>query len=544
MRFIIYVRRSSDREDKQTLSLDAQKRELQAYAAKAGLDVVDCIEESKSAYRPDNRPAFDEMLDRLKRGEADAILVWHVSRLSRNPIDGGRLIWFMDEGHIKEIRTPHNVFTNSADNKFILAIEFGMSKKSSDDTSDYVTRDARSKLLKGEWSGMAPIGYLNIDATGKIAGKFYDHEKQSLLIALNRPLQRVEKDPLLAPLMRNFFEWYLSGSYTLKQSAGYINHLGIKSSRYKGKFSTSMVDRVLRNPFYTGQMRYEGELFPGVHDAILSPGEFQKIQDHITGKSHPVFVKHDFVYRGFLQCGECGCAIVGVHKKKLNGKEYEYYSCSKRRGECVQRPVKPEEINQQVAQYLKNVRIDARVWELCKKLLKLHFGEQLGKQETYTKSWANDLVSIDKKLHNLLNSHLEEVVSKEAYILMKNELMNERARAEEKLRDGGNNTRHWLLDAEHFFDKAHHAYSRFMDPTVTLGEKKSILRDIGWNLRLNNGIVEWHYQKPFDVLALQILDFKTVGTPKFGEDKKKNTSSNEEVVFWRDGRDSNPQLLP
>lgn len=544
MRYFIYLRRSSDREDKQALSLDAQKRELTEYAARHHLGVVDSFEESRSAYKPNNRPAFDEMLRRMELGEADAILVWHISRLSRNPLDGGRLIWFMDEGYVKEIRTPNNVFGSSADNKFILAIEFGMSKKSSDDTSDYVTRDAKSKLLKGEWSGMAPAGYLNIDANGRIAGKFYDHDKQSLLMSLGRPLRRIEKDPTTAPLLRDFFEWYLADSRTLKQSAEYINQLGIKSARYKVKFTTSMVERILRNPFYTGQMRYEGELFPGIHDPILSSKEFKIIQEHLTGRAHPVLVKHDYVYRGLVRCDECGCAIVGVHKKKPSGKEYEYYTCSKRRGPCGQRPLKPTDIDAQVHDRLRNVYIDQRVWELCRKLLKLHFGEQIGKQATLSEKWANDLAVIDRRLGNLLDAHVDETISKQDYISKKNELLSERANIEERLRDGGKNTHHWLLDAEDFFDKARHAYSRFADPTVTLPVKKLILRDIGWNLRLNNGILIWHYKKPFDVLATRVLDFKTVGTPVLGEDKKKTTSLEGEVAFWRDGRDSNPQLLP
>jgi site-specific DNA recombinase len=543
-RYLAYVRRSSDRDDKQTLSLDAQTRELKTYAEKHSLEIVDFLEESKSAYTPNNRPAFDEMLKRIEGGEADAVLVWHVSRLSRNSLDGGRLIWLMDEGRLKEIHTPTNVYQNSGDNKFILAIEFGMSKKSSDDTSAYVTRDARSKLLKGEWSGMAPIGYLNIDAGGKIAGKFYDHQKQSMLITLNRPLNRIEKDPVIGPILRGFFEWYLASPRTLRQSAHYINEMGVKSARLKGKFSISMVERILKNPFYMSQMRYEGELFPGVHEPFLSSKEFSDIQAHLSGKSHPVSVKQEFVYRGLMECGECGCAIVGVRKQKLSGKEYEYYGCSKRRGVCSQSPLKPLDIDRQVHERLRAVHIDKRVWELCKKLLKLHFSQQVEHQAATSEHYAREVSSIDRKLANLLDGHISEVISGDDYIAKKNSLLRERGHLEDKLREGGTSVRHWLLDAEQFFDKAHHAYTRFTDPGVTIEEKKHILRDIGWNLRLNNGILEWHYKKPFDILASQILEFKTVGTLKFSEDKMKNTSLEREVPFWRVGRDSNPQLLP
>ncbi len=384
---------------------------------------------------------------------------------------------------------------------------------------------------------MTPIGYLNIDADGKIAGKFYDHEKQTSLITLGRSLRRVEKDPLIAPLIRSFFDWYLVEPRTLKQSAQYMNHLGIKSPRFKGKYSISMIERILKNPFYSGQMRYEHELFSGVHDPIITSREFSDIQSYLSGKSHPMLVKHDFVYRGLIQCAECGCSIVGVRKKKLSGKEYEYYTCSKRRGTCGQKPLKPAEIDIQVHEKLQAVYIDERVWELCKKLIKLHFASQLEKQGSHVEQWGRDLSLLDKKLANLLDAHLSETVTKEDYIAKKNELLNEKAHIEQKIKDGGSSTRHWLLDAETFFDKAHHAFTRFADPDVDISEKKQILRSIGWNLRLFDGNLEWHYKKPFDILATQILDLQPVGTNAFVNYNKKTSSFAESPLLiesWRD----------
>lgn len=544
MRYFVYMRRSSEREDRQTLALEAQQRELEEDMKRLNLTIVDWLGESRSAYKPNNRPVFDEMMRRIELGEADGILVWHLSRLSRNPVDGGRLIYFMDEGYIKEIRTHTNAYTNSADNKFILAIEFGMSKKSSDDTADYMVRDAKSKLLKGEWVGMAPVGYLNIDKDGKIAGKFYDHAKQTMLLAFGRALKRVEQDPIIGPLMRAFFSWYLLEPRTLRQGADYINRLGIKSSRFKGKFSTSMVERILRNPFYAGLMRYEGELYPGGHDPIITYREFCDIQAFLSGKSHPVLVHHEFVYRGLVQCGECGCAIVGVRKKKPSGKEYEYYTCSKRRAPCGQRPMKPDGINEQVHRFLRDVSIDERVWRLCKQLVKLYFEQHTEQQINIAEQWGRDLALIERKLGNLLDAQISDLISKDDYIAKKNLLLAERVHIEQKIREGGDNARHWLLNAESFFDKAHHAFERFADPDVTIAEKKNILRDIGWNLRLTDGKLTWEYKKPFDVLAERAMTLSTVGTHELGQDKKKNTSLEREVLFWRDGRDSNPQPLP
>ena len=56
------------------------------------------------------RPVFNEMLDRIERGEADGIIVWDIDRLYRNPVDEGRLRWMLQKRVIRAIRTPSRQF--------------------------------------------------------------------------------------------------------------------------------------------------------------------------------------------------------------------------------------------------------------------------------------------------------------------------------------------------------------------------------------------------------------------------------------------------
>jgi site-specific DNA recombinase len=85
LKYFIYVRKSSEGKDRQALSHEGQLEEIQKIVEREGLFVVDTFRESKSAHMPDNRPLFDEMLRRIRRGEANGIIAWHTNRLSRNP---------------------------------------------------------------------------------------------------------------------------------------------------------------------------------------------------------------------------------------------------------------------------------------------------------------------------------------------------------------------------------------------------------------------------------------------------------------------------
>lgn len=94
-RYILYARKSTDVEDKQVLSIEAQLAELRKYAKDNGLVVIDTVIEKKSAKTP-GRPKFGDMLARIQNGEANAILAWHPDRLARNSIDGGQIIYLLD----------------------------------------------------------------------------------------------------------------------------------------------------------------------------------------------------------------------------------------------------------------------------------------------------------------------------------------------------------------------------------------------------------------------------------------------------------------
>src|SRR5688500_10847289 len=98
MRYFLYVRRSSDENsNKQTQSLEGQLEECRKVQVVDNLSIVDVFQESKTAKKP-GRPLFTSMLARIEKGEADAILCYHLDRLSRNPKDSGDLRWLLQQG--------------------------------------------------------------------------------------------------------------------------------------------------------------------------------------------------------------------------------------------------------------------------------------------------------------------------------------------------------------------------------------------------------------------------------------------------------------
>src|SRR3990167_3306503 len=159
-KFFLYARKSTDTEDKQILSIEAQLVELRAYAKTENLEITDEFIEKQSAKTP-GRPIFNELLQRIEAGEANGILAWHPDRLARNSVDGGKIVYLLDCGQLLSIKFPSFWFENTSQGKFMLSIAFGQSKYYVDSLAENTKRGLRQKVRRGEYPGIAPVGYIN-----------------------------------------------------------------------------------------------------------------------------------------------------------------------------------------------------------------------------------------------------------------------------------------------------------------------------------------------------------------------------------------------
>jgi len=305
MKYFIYCRKSSEEEGKQVQSLETQESILVNFAKKNELPIVEVIRESKSAKTDGNRPLFTSMLERIRKREADGLLVAHVDRLSRNGIECGQLTKLVETGFLKEIRTPEKIYSNYMDLMYI-GFEFIFAEHFSRNLSVRVKEGIQTKLNNGVFPTKAPIGYINKD-------------------------KKIFPDITQVSFIKTAYQLYSVGDISLKELVIHLFERGFRSRSGK-KIAKTTLHRVLTNTFYTGVIKYHNKLYQGIHEPLISQGLFDQVQSVFKGLNRTKKQTLDFLYRPYLSCAVCGCKLTASRKKTI----YDYYYCTNGKGGCIQ----------------------------------------------------------------------------------------------------------------------------------------------------------------------------------------------------------------
>jgi hypothetical protein len=111
IRYFLYARKSSESEDRQVASIDSQIENMKNIAKRGRAEIVEVLSEAQSAKAP-GRPVFNQMPQRICRGEAQCVICWELDRLARNPVDGGQVSWMLSPFYGSE-RASANAFKQS-----------------------------------------------------------------------------------------------------------------------------------------------------------------------------------------------------------------------------------------------------------------------------------------------------------------------------------------------------------------------------------------------------------------------------------------------
>lgn len=502
--YLIYCRKSSESEERQVLSIESQITELKELTKKLKLEAPEFLTESRSAKYP-GRPVFNEMMKMVYAGQVKGIICWKLDRLARNPLDGSALVWALDQGKIAEIITPSGTFQNNSNDKFLMQLEFGMAKKYVDDLSDNVKRGNRTKLEKGWLPGLPPLGYLN------------------------EPKERtIVKDPDRFVLVRKMWDLLLQGVRPSKILKIANDEWGLRTRVFNkmggNPLYASGLYKIYGDPFYYGLIDRKEGIFKGNHEPMITEEEYWQAQEMLGRRGKPRPKRHGFAFTGLMRCGECNCMITAEERYNRYGYHYVYYHCTKKKRDkiCHQRHINLKDLEEQILQYLWKIYVP----ESFLRIALDHLGQEAKHEKVDALQVRNSLEKAlrecQKRLENLNQMRLKDLLDDTEYLQEKRRLLEEKMRVEEKVQHQDDHEERGLELTQRIFIFANRARDRFQNGP--LDEKRTILEALGSNLLLKDKKLIIHAEKPFLILENGIgrLDdeIERLEPPKDGIDKK------------------------
>lgn len=326
-RTAIYLRLSRDEEgEKESGSITNQRTMLLSFLSERDdLELAaEFADDGYSGYDFE-RPQFQNMMEAVKNGEIDCIVVKDLSRLGRN--------FLKTEEYIQRIFPKLGVRFIAVNNCF----------------------DSSRELSSSERLANPIVNLLNeyhvMETSQKVRSVLEHHRRNGRFVGNHTVYgyvikdKHLEVDPEAADIVRKMFEMKING--LSNQSIGeYLNQCGVKSplehkidkgiatpgmhlrEGEQALWSASSVRRVLENPIYIGTLvqgkttsvsyrdrrRFKKDpsemaVFENAHDAIVSDTMFLIVQDLLQKDSYSKTKKESYLFSSFAFCGGCGCQL-------------------------------------------------------------------------------------------------------------------------------------------------------------------------------------------------------------------------------------------
>jgi site-specific DNA recombinase len=318
VRCVIYTRVSTDQGlDQDFNSLDAQYEASQAYIrsqAHAGWTLLrGKYDDGGFSGGDTDRPALQRLLEAVRAGRVDVIVVYKVDRLTRSLADFAKLVELFDKNNVSFVSVTQQFNTTSSMGRLTLNVLLSFAQFEREVTSERIRDKIAASKRKGLWvGGMVPLGY---DTKGR-------------KISVNEPE---------AELVRTIFRRYLNlGSIILLvtdlRRSGFVTKLRtLKTGSTIGgiPFGRGPLAHMLRNRFYIGEVVFKGEVLAGEQPAIVDRPLFDAVQAKLTEQlnNHTTTrMKSDALLVGRV-FDDRGNRMSPSHARK-RGVKYRYYLSS------------------------------------------------------------------------------------------------------------------------------------------------------------------------------------------------------------------------
>lgn len=317
-RYAIYLRKSTETEDKQVRSIKDQEKACLKVATdilKVTVHKEDIFKEEKSAKESGKRDVFNQLLRDFRSHKYQGLIAYSPDRLSRNMKEAGEIIEMVDFEDIQDLAFSTYHFDNSPNGKMMLGILFATSKQYSDNLSVNVKRGNDGNIQEGRYNGILKKGYYVDENSGQFIPDTYNWNL--VRQAVHMRLYKNQSNVQIASFLK---EAKLTVRKTQKDKFELV------------KITKAMVGKMFEDVFYCGIYSY-GKNVVNLQDIynfkpLMTPDEYIMLNNKVaedfnkaTGvkSSRPQRLEYGLLRKKVI-CEYCNEAMQFQHQEIKKGK--------------------------------------------------------------------------------------------------------------------------------------------------------------------------------------------------------------------------------
>ncbi len=317
IRCAIYTRKSSeDGLEQEFNSLDAQREACAAYITSQKHEgwvlLPDQYDDGGLSGGSLDRPALQKLLQDIREGLVDQIIVYKIDRLTRSLADFSKIVDILDAAEASFVSVTQSFNTATSMGRLTLNMLLSFAQFEREVTAERIRDKIAASKRKGLWmGGNVPMGY---DPDGRTL-KINEMEAQTIQILFDLYEQR-------------------GTIRCVKEEAGRLNLRTRRRETSTGKvtgggpFDRGHIHHILTNPIYAGRIRHRKAIHEGQHIAIIDPDRWERIQKQLQNGAARTRAKVAAKQRSLL-CGklfdETGDRLTPSHSKTRSGLRLRYY---------------------------------------------------------------------------------------------------------------------------------------------------------------------------------------------------------------------------
>ena len=398
----LYPRVSTEDQSRFGHSLDEQECRMKQLCEFKNYEIFKVYREEGVSAKNTNRPKFQEMIEDVKQGKINKIIIFKLDRLTRSIQDLENICKFLDKYNCGLESISEEINTSSANGKFFVRMITILAQLEIERTSKRTKVGLVGAIKQGHISGRPPLGYVKKNGSKKI---FIDEVQ--------------------ADVVRRIFKLYLDG-----MSVCSICKLFKEENVLNRRWPTTTVDKILSNQLYIGNSEYgkrtnnEIQIFENVVPAIIDKTTFDMVQKRKEKNLKNFKRKATYIFMQKIICPKCNKVMGGTSSTSKNKEKHLYYKCN-----CCKTRINEKKIEKELMKFL-NDMLDFFL------IIDNSFKPTLNKDvENEIKKYLTMKEDINNKITRIKTAFIDAIVDANIFQEELNELQRELENVEIKLNE-------------------------------------------------------------------------------------------------------------